>query len=50
MTTVQLVLVVASLWLVLAVALGLVLSVWIRRINRYTPEPASLPHRRSQAA
>jgi hypothetical protein len=52
MTTVELVVLIALAWFALALFLGLTLSIWIRRINRYSPEPAELlqQHRRRQAA
>ncbi len=54
MTTVELVALIVLAWFALALFLGLALSVWIRRINRYSPEPAELLHqrhdRRRQAA
>ena len=50
MSTYEVVAVIALAWFALALLLGFTLSVWIRRINRYTPEPAELLHRRRQAA
>jgi hypothetical protein len=51
MTTVELVALIVLAWFALALFLGLTLSVWIRRINRYTPEPELLhqPSRRQAA-
>ena len=50
MSTYEILAVVALAWFALALVLGLTLSVLIRRINRYTPEPAELLHHRRQAA
>jgi hypothetical protein len=54
MSAVELVALIVLAWFALALFLGLTLSVWIRRINRYSPEPSELLHqrhdRRRQAA
>ncbi|MBA2332490.1 MAG: hypothetical protein H0V94_06865 [Actinobacteria bacterium] len=50
MSIYQVVALVTAVWVVLALILGLTLSVWIRRINRYTPEPTELLSRSRQAA
>jgi len=50
MSTYEVVAVIALAWFALALFLGLTLSVWIRSINRYTPEPAELLRRRRRVA
>ncbi len=50
MSIYQVVALVALVWVVLAMFLGIVLSVWIRRINRYSPEPTEMLTRSRQAA
>ena len=50
MSIYQVIALVTLVWVVLAFLLGITLSVWIRRINRYTPEPTELVTRSRQAA
>jgi len=50
MSIYQVIALVALVWVVLALLLGITLSAWIRRINRYTPEPTELVTRSRQAA
>lgn len=42
MSIYQAIALVTLVWVVLAFLLGITLSAWIRRINRYSPEPTEL--------
>ena len=50
MSIYQVIALVTLIWVALALLLGVTLSVWIRRINRYSPEPTELVTRSRQAA